>query len=149
MSHIKYRAGYKYQLAEDYTINTGISGYQCGDQFLKLSDNGNLLIRSGYAWDGPSGPTNDTPDSMRGSLVHDALYQLMRLSLIPQTCRDEADELLKKLCIEDGMNHFRADVWFHGVDLFAASAASPESKKKVLIAPREYDIDEIDENQIG
>jgi hypothetical protein len=32
----------------------------------------------GYAWNGPSGPTLDTRNFMRGSLVHDALYQLMR-----------------------------------------------------------------------
>ena len=44
----------------------------------RLNTKGHLIIKRSYAWDGPSGPTIDTKNFMRGSLVHDALYQLMR-----------------------------------------------------------------------
>jgi hypothetical protein len=60
-------------------------------------------ISKGYAWDGPSGPTIDTGNFMRGSLIHDALYQLMRTGNLPTSFRERADLLLRKTCIDDGM----------------------------------------------
>ena len=48
---------------------------------------------------------------MRGPLVHDALYQLMRLEELDyKTDRKYADQLLKKICRGDGMSAFRA--WY-------------------------------------
>ena len=132
---IKYRKGFKYQLAEDYKTKLNLIGYTIDIQFIKLTPIGVLLIRSGYAWDGPSGPTIDTKDSMRGSLEHDALYQLMRMELLPQSAREYADDRLEYVCKEDGMGGFRANLWNFGVDRFAAGAASPESLKEILIAP--------------
>ena len=37
-----------------------------------------VIVRRGYAWDGASGPTIDTKDSMKATLIHDVLYQVMR-----------------------------------------------------------------------
>ena len=135
MEQIKYRKGYKYQLAEDYSIQTEISGYDVGIGFLYLAPEGTLTIRSGYAWDGPSGPALDTPDSMRGSLVHDALYQLFRMALISQDHRDYADELLVKICKEDGMEDFRADYFGWAVQTIGERFADPKNRKKVITAP--------------
>ncbi len=71
---------YKYQLMADYILQIDIKPIQNIElKFLSLSSEGALPIKKFYAWDGPSGPTIDTRDFMRGSLVHDALYQLMRL----------------------------------------------------------------------
>ena len=58
----------------------------------------------------PSGPTIDTSSFIRTSLVHDALYPLIRLGGAPYDHRRHADRLLKKLCREDGMSWFRA--WY-------------------------------------
>lgn len=63
---------------------------------------------------------------MRGSLVHDAFYQLMRKKLIPLEKREYADWLLREICIEDGMSKTRADWFYLGVDLFGASSARPD-----------------------
>jgi len=134
--HIKYKDGFKYQLAEDYTVQTGIKGTQTITYWLQLERDGLLTIRKGYAWDGPSGPTFDTPDSLRGSLVHDALYQLMRLGLLGQEWRDRADDLFQEICEEDGMPHFRAEIWGEAVNHFAASCAKYGNEPPVLIAPR-------------
>ena len=104
---IRYRDGYKYQLVETYTCKTSIVGQQSESEFIKLDDDGTLTIRRGYAWDGPSGPAIDTKNFMRGSLVHDALYQLMREGLIPESLRDAADRVLRDICREDGMTALR------------------------------------------
>ena len=132
---IKYRKGYKYQLAEDYSHKTNVIGYDIETEFIRLTLVGILFIRSGYAWDGPSGPTFDTKNSMRGSLVHDALYQLMRQGHIPQEFRLYADEILRDICVEDGMSEIRADLWEKAVNIFASAAANPENEKDVLTAP--------------
>ncbi|PJZ69869.1 hypothetical protein CH373_13555 [Leptospira perolatii] len=134
--HIKYRTlrNYKYQLLYDYTIQIDlrpaseiIEPHQGELRFIRLKQNGQLTIFEGYAWDGPSGPTIDTPNFMRGSLVHDALYQLMRNSRLDQSTRKYADDLLHDLCIEDGMSKLRAK-WVHwAVRTFGGSAAAPGS----------------------
>lgn len=75
MESIKFRSGYKYQLAEDYQVQTSITQISRIDiEFIALDETGKLTIRSGYAWDGPSGPMIDTANAMRGSLVHDSCY---------------------------------------------------------------------------
>jgi len=136
MSTITYRSGYKYQLLENYSLKTGITPE--GDivsDFVTLRRNGELLVRKGYAWDGPSGPAVDTKNFMRGLLVHDALYQLMRDNGLPTQWRDEADTELRRCCFEDGMSWLRA-WWVHrAVRLAATKEASPESQKKVYTAP--------------
>ena len=135
---IFYREGYKYQLAEAYSIMTDIvplNGQPIQTEYLTLSERGNLTIDAGYAWDGPSGPTYDSANSLRASLVHDAFYQLMRLELIGQAWRGTADRLLDEILEEDGMWKARRWYWLRGVQWFAADAANPDSKKPILEAP--------------
>ena len=69
-----------------------------------------LQVRDRYAWDGPSGPTFDTKTFMRGSLFHDALCQLIGEGLLDKKYRKYADQLLRQICLEDGMSKFRA--WY-------------------------------------
>jgi len=141
MEYISYKQGYKYQLVEDYVVEIKIVpkkaitiGYL---EFHKsINKLGNLTIRAGYAWDGPSGPTIDTANFMRGSLVHDALYQLMRESLLNRELyREPADRLLKSMCIEDGMSRIRAWLVYRGVRVGGSGAANPRNKKKVKTVP--------------
>lgn len=136
-SRIRYRSGYKYQLAEGYSVKVRVIPQEpIRTEFIALGTDGTLMIKRGYAWDGPSGPTIDTRDFMRGSLVHDALYQLMRdAGLSKEQWRDEADLELKRICLEDGMCRLRA-WWVHrGVRLGGDPSASPESRKPVRTAP--------------
>jgi hypothetical protein len=132
---IQYTAGYKYQTYHDYSLQTQITGYDVDTEFIKLTPWGMLTIWRGYAWDGASGPTMDTKSSMRGSLVHDALYQLLREEKISQHYRKLADEMLRDICIEDGMWAWRARLWYSGVRRLAMSAANAENEKKVITAP--------------
>lgn len=52
--------GYKYQLMEQYSFDVAIKEYEIDTPYLSLGNDGILIIKKGYAWDGPSGPTIDT-----------------------------------------------------------------------------------------
>jgi hypothetical protein len=136
MEHIRYRSGYKYQLVEEYSGEVSIRpAEQIDTDYIALHRDGRLTVKKSYAWDGPSGPTLDTKNFMRGSLVHDALYQLMRDGYLPSSFREQADLELHRICREDGMSKFRAWYVLLGVRKGAGFAVTPESRKPVLTAP--------------
>ena len=137
---VRYRKlrGYKYQLVAPYTHRTSLSGSSAHSRhaWIVLQDDGLLRLRKGYAWDGPSGPLVDTKNLMRGSLVHDALYQLMRESLLSIQRRREVDQLLREILLEDGMSRIRASLVYWAVrSPFGARAARPRPIPPVLTAP--------------
>ena len=134
--------GYKYQVMEDYItkidLKPGKAVRRELTRFLSLSPDGVLTIKKYYAWDGPSGPTIDTRDFMRGSLVHDALYQLMREGVLDyRVHRQRADEIFRQLLLEDGMCKFRAWYVYQAVHIFAEGGArpQPEHKPEIICAP--------------
>ena len=132
-----YKAGYKYQLARDYSQYVGVfPDHDIETAYLRLTRSGFLTCKNSYAWDGASGPTWDTPDTIRASLVHDGLYQLIRLGLIPMRWRGRADLLLRDILLADGMHPVRAEIWYMAVSHFAHDAALPEAERPVLEAPR-------------
>ena len=136
---MKYRKGYKYQLAEDESFEyTGIlPGEDIVTEFISLFQDpiGLLIVRRGYAWDGPSGPTWDRKENMRGSLAHDALYQLIRQKQIGPHWRLKADAYMAKCCIEDGMMEFWANLYRRELGKFAGFAADPKNAKKIYEVP--------------
>ncbi|GAF89000.1 unnamed protein product, partial [marine sediment metagenome] len=94
---ISYRGGYKYQLAANYIVQIGIKPENnINTKFIVLSTEGMLSILRGYAWDGASGGYPDLKKIMRGSLIHDALYQLIRMKLLTLGDRKQADKELRK-----------------------------------------------------
>ena len=84
-----------------------------------------LRIQSGYAWDGASGPTVDTAATMYPALVHDALYQLIRLGVLPTSSRKGVDKLFRRLLKAGGMTFFRRWYFYQAVRWFGASSAKP------------------------
>lgn len=133
---IKYRGGYKYQLYETYTVEIRVfPDKEITTEFIGLTTNGILTVRRGYAWDGPSGPTIDTPNFMRGSLIHDALYQLLRERHLGGSWRDDADQELRRVCTEDGMSWVRT-IWVYWAVRWAGGPfADPAYDRPVLEAP--------------
>lgn len=129
---MKYKAGYKYQLVERTNAPTGIT--PVGEprmirlEYLSLLWDGVLVIKSGYAWDGPSGPVRDRKKLMRASLVHDALYQLIREGLLPVSEQDKADRLFQQMCIEDGVPRLMAWMYYQGLKRFGKRAATKPKK---------------------
>lgn len=136
---IWYKSGYKYQLAGDYIDQVAVrpeEDIRSTTGFIDLKMDGTITVHRGYAWDGPSGPTLDTKDFMRGSLVHDALYQLMREGLLsPVTWRLVADEELRRICIEDGMPAIRAAWVYDALRLAGGQAADPHHDHAPVSAP--------------
>jgi hypothetical protein len=137
MRQIQYSDGYKYQLEALFLLKTDIKPLEnIHTHFIDLDTSGLLLIYEGFAWDGPSGPTLDTKNFMRGSLVHDALYCLMRNGLLDHDkWRIRADELLREICREDGMSYIRALFVFQAVKWFGDPFADPRSKRPLQTAP--------------
>ena len=134
---IAYRAGYKYQLAQDYRCHTRcvpINSEKCETSFIALWDDGNMLIKSGYAWNGPSGPTLDTRTFMRPSLGHDAKFQLIRMGLVGREYIEVANDELQADCLADGMSRIRA--WYvRRAMRFADPATRPSAEPVVVFAP--------------
>jgi len=129
---MKYRKlkGYKYELMEREETLIGIKGISIRSPYISLLVTGILRVKKHYAWDGPSGPTIDTKTFMRGSLFHDALYQLMRENLLDRRYRKLADLLLRRICLEDGMNPFRAWYVYHAVRLFCKKNSLPRTNPR-------------------
>lgn len=109
---------YRFILTAPLTLDTNIIGRACKTDWIELDRNGVMTLSAGYAWDGASGTAINTKNSVRASCGHDALYQLIRLGLLPRTKRLQADSDLRRWLIEDGMLELRANLWFFGVRLF-------------------------------
>lgn len=135
--YIEYRSGYKYQLVTDYRIQTPIKPNKDVDaHFITLSKKGLLTVKRGYAWDGTSGPVIDTHENLRASLVHDALYQLMRRRKISyKKYRDKADRLFMKICRQDGLSAFTARLYYEVLKRFGLSSADPKNVRRIKYAP--------------
>lgn len=123
-----YRPGYKYQFASTFALKLpSYRGPQAASEFVAVRKHPEgdhwLWIKEGYAWDGPSGPTIDTENSLLPSGVHDAAYQMMREGLLPETQRPAWDLLFYELLVANGMIRPRAWLWYKTVRPFAGFAA--------------------------
>ena len=133
---IRYVEGYKYQLKEDYVVETNLRPATfIRTPFVRLDVDGFLYIFEGYAWDGASGPAIDSHDNMRASLVHDALSQLARAGFLDAVqCKDSIDYEYFKILEEDGMWAFRRGVHRIGLSIAGISYLKKQDEK-ILEAP--------------
>lgn len=135
---------YKYELVFPFQCTLpeirGLIG-GVSHEFFQLSSGWNnktpvLVVREGYQWDGPSGPTIDTHDFMTASLVHDVLYQIIRERLfMTSNCsttaphilkevdglRRKSDKIMYRICRDFGMPWFRAQYVYRAVRWFGGA----------------------------
>jgi len=134
---MKYRklSGYKYQIMEDMVVQTDITpSIDLRFEFIELSSAGKLLIKKGYAWDGVTSFPRTPKILLRGSLVHDALYQLMRLGgLDYKKDRIFADKILQRIIIEDGVSEEKAKCIYEAVRLVGEIYAKQTTEPEVVI----------------
>ena len=79
---------------------------------------------------------------MRGSLVHDAFYQLLRDGRLPLDVRDQVDALFRRLCREDGLSSALAWGAYQLARNFGAAYATPAAKKESPRSPVECGVGE-------
>lgn len=139
-TYIRYREGYKYQLHGHYrTLISIFPPLPILTDYIALDVEGGLTLAKGYAWNGPSGPAIPTATFMRGSLIHDALYQLLRERHLAPELRAAADWELYKSCREDGMSWIRARYVYYAVRSFGNFAADPAHDRPILTSPSQED----------
>lgn len=145
---------YKYDVVNNVgPYQSGIKGLCVYHKYFTLEPSGCITAKEGYKWDGPSGITVDTPSFMRGSLFHDIFYQILRDNLLNRfdidgipcykvaetyiidvgkhyhtwlDVKNAADNLLKKMCLQDGMMRFRVCYVYKGVHLFGGRYCKPK-----------------------
>ena len=117
---MKYRRlkNYKYQLEADYSYPTRIKGYLFKTPFLRMDKDGTLTLYKGYAWDGASGPMPDCKSIMRASMLHDALYQLIKMKALPPKAKRIADRILRREALKDGLPVFMGWIVYKAVVMF-------------------------------
>ena len=133
---ITYKSGYKYILKEDYKVKTNIfPGDIINTEFLQLDTSSILTLKKNYAWNGATGALFQTKTFMRGSLVHDALYQLIREGHLKRGVRYMADQLFYKILKEDKMFVLRRSGAYLAVRMFGGYLLERKYIKKLKVAP--------------
>ena len=143
---MKYRdlKKYKYGMMEDMPVQLPFTPplnapncHSYSGQFLQIDDNGLLIIKKGYAWDGCSSLTWDDKTNMRAGAVHDAGFQLMRMGVIPTNYFQAFNDLFRDILIQDGMGRVRAWYYWKAVSTFAKPACTKALSQdmQILEAP--------------
>lgn len=108
----------KYRLTDDLVLKSRIKGFAVQSGRITLATDGTLTMLKGFEYDGASGPTFDTENSMTASAGHDALYRLITENLLSKKKRKPADKDLKRWLRLDGMSFLRRRAWYRAVRAF-------------------------------
>ena len=131
---MRYRRGYKYQLAEPEILQTSFRlKKEVRIPRIILSTDGKLHIAEGYCWDGASGII-DRKTNLRASLGHDALYEMMRQGALNYELWKIADYDFAGWLRQDGAWPSTVKVDKFGLGLFGGRYAHPKQRKKVFSA---------------
>ena len=133
--NLLYTNGHEYQARCEMIYYTGIM-LDCdiiSDLIIHRRD-GWMMVLPYFAWDGCSSVAIDTRTNMRAGHAHDALAALMRKGLLPISCIEPSNALLRRLMIADGSWKVRAD-YYKAVLYRTNYQALPENQKAFKIAP--------------
>lgn len=149
----------KYDLPEPCSRMTAIYGYDIDTHRIRLTPDGMMTLKQHFTWNGASGPTFDTIDTISPSAWHDGGYELIQLGFLPPEYKEYFDGLLYldmlrtgKIIAEKEAAKLpkiaratyiafrqraiknRAYAWFQAVSAFGGSACKPENNP-ILEAP--------------
>jgi len=116
-----------YRIIQDQEIDSPFLAYH-DDDYFSINELGILRLKKGYVSDAATWAI-DTDTFMRGAFWHDLTYQLMRDGLIPHDpdhwahTRKLADQMLIKICKEDGMSWVRRKYVYWMLRVFGGSNA--------------------------
>ena len=130
---MKYKSGYRYKTDEEYSCVLPFISYDAKQISIWVSFvDDRLVIANGYAWDGASTGLPWTPKKwIRPSLVHDAIYQLIREGQLPMERRVDADAVFHQLLLENRVNYIVALFAYAAVRLFGNYFLRKGRKTKV------------------
>ncbi len=118
----------EFQLLEDHSEYTGIFDYEYEDDLVKITKDSIITSKKTFQW-GASFLTVDTPSTRRASCIHDAFFHLSDKGVFKgensKNIMYTSNELLYKMCLEDGMYKWRAKMWKEALD--AGSSLAWES----------------------
>ena len=136
---IKHRAGYKHQLYGNESVFVQLVYIRPTERvitpYCTIETDGWVEIFAWYAWDGASGPTYDTNNTYRASLVHDCIADCIRDGYLPFETYKLNDKEIAVILKEDGTAAFRIWYWQRGLALADGSYAKKSSKRKIYISP--------------
>ena len=123
MKYSEYK--YKFKVEENFSIELPFKIPDFEHPYASSKDS-ILEIKKGYAWDGASGPIINTRDTLVASLVHDVLYQAMRLNLIKSSKENRkiADKNFFEILKMHGVNAIRRKVWYFAVRFFGKKSTN-------------------------
>jgi len=121
-----YRDGYKAVVVEPWSCASDIRLEEdiVAPRYAILRD-GTILVAHGYLYDFASGAV-DTESIRRASLAHDVLCQAISEGRLDPKWQKDADKLLKRVCLLDGMARLRA--WW----VYRAVRAYQKRKKRIV-----------------
>ena len=94
---------------------TGIEGHNFSSEVIVLNPNGKLALFPPFRWNGRSKPAVNTANTLLSSSIHDALYELIIIGVLPKSVRVLADLLMRTMDEENGVHFFRR--WYSHVAL--------------------------------
>jgi hypothetical protein len=106
---------YKYTLDKTCCIKVDIPGH-IKHRYFTLHK-GLLWIKKGYQWDGAT-MCPDFKTIIKPSLLHDCMYQMIKLGLIDKKQKFLSDVYFKNFCIKEGMFRPVALIVFCAVYVF-------------------------------
>ncbi len=131
MVTIRYRSGYKHQLEEDCEFAVPeLAGFTAVIDWAELRE-GILRFFRGFAWNGANW-LPDTPPWIIPSLPHDGVYRMIRRGALPPECREAADQIFRRLCVECGVPEIEAEREYHMLRALGGSAADPAHDEPIL-----------------
>lgn len=94
-----------------------------GQEFARLTGNGALIVRRGYAWDGATSAP-DLKSVLNATLLHDVLCQWGRLlKRSGRITRKTTDRVFFEKMVYDGASPMIAFIYWLGVTLFRPMAS--------------------------
>lgn len=128
--------GYKYTVREDISVKVSdLDEINISTPHFSIQNNV-ITAKSSYSWNGASGPTWDTPNTMLPSLIHDILYQCIGTKQIDKKKRFYADLIFYKLMRERTktfFGQFRAFYFFCAVRLFGGFFLENKPEKQDVV----------------
>lgn len=131
---MKYWNGFKYVVAETFTVRTAIKGYNIIEPLSSLRPDGRLTVIMGYAWDGNSGPCIDTRSSLEASCVHDVLCDYVNQGLLPAALQPLVDQEYYTICVRKKMWWRRARWRMLAIRWYMTGKGSKRYTRKLLEA---------------